>query len=127
MTMLNSIPDFTPVLDAVTIVISLVLFCQIANDISTTISIASGGNMTAQDPPPPPLAADVALSTLQCQLGCAENICVASSHILSLIRTLKLSLLLMDEDTIKAEEEIEVQQTEQSTQDALKEAMQLGQ
>ena len=61
--------------------------------------------MTAQDPPPPPLAADVALSTLQCQLA-AENICVASSHILSLIRTLKLSLLLMDEDCIEAEEDL---------------------
>ena len=80
--------------------------------------------MLAQDPSPPPLAADVALSTLQCQLA-AENICVASSHILSLIRTLRLSLLLMDEDTIEAEEEVEVERTKRLTQEALREAVQI--
>jgi hypothetical protein len=64
---------------------------------------AGGGHMiSAQDPPPPPLAADVALASLQCQLA-SENICVATSHLLTLIRTLRLSLLLMDEDTIDAE------------------------
>lgn len=78
--------------------------------------------MGAQDPPPPPLAADVALSTLQCQLA-AENICVASSNILSLIRTLRLSLLLMDEDTMDAEEQVEVERTQQLTQEALKAAV----
>jgi D-arabinose 5-phosphate isomerase GutQ len=59
---------------------------------------------------PPPLAADVALyTTVQCQL-CIENICVATSQILTLIRTLRLSLLLMDDDTISAEEYIQVQE-----------------
>ena len=80
--------------------------------------------MAAHDPPPPPLAADVALSTLQCQLA-AENICVASSHILSLIRKLRLSLLLMDEETMDAEEQVEVERTKQLTQEALKAAVKL--
>ena len=82
--------------------------------------------MAAQDPPPPPLAADVALSTLQCQVA-AENICVANSNILSLIRTLRLSLLLMDEETMDAEEEVEVERTKQLTQEALKAAAELEQ
>lgn len=66
------------------------------------------------DPPPPPLAADVALSSLQCRAA-AENICVACSHLLSLIRTLRLSLLLMDEDTLEAEECLEVEYAKQRT------------
>lgn len=82
--------------------------------------------MGPQDPPPPPLAADVALSMLQCQLA-AENICVASSNILSLIRTLRLSLLLMDEDTIAAEEEVEVQRTKKLTEQAMQDAVKLEQ
>jgi Surfeit locus protein 5 subunit 22 of Mediator complex len=90
------------------------------------LKIDGGGHMLAQDPPPPPLAADVALSTLQCQLA-AENICVASSHILSLIRTLRLSLLLMDEETMDAEEQVEVERTKQLTQEALKAAVELEQ
>lgn len=84
---------------------------------------SGGGHMqSAQDPPPPPLAADVALSSIQCQLA-TENICVAASHLLSLIRTLRLSLLLMDDDTIEAEEELQVQNAEKMTNDALKAAV----
>jgi hypothetical protein len=79
---------------------------------------------SSQDPPPPPLAADVAMSALQCQLA-VENICVATSHLLSLIRTLRLSLLLTDEDCIEAEQEIKVAQAEKFTQEALKEAVRL--
>jgi hypothetical protein len=73
---------------------------------------AKGGHMlSAQDPPPPPLAADVSMSSLQCQLA-VENICVATSH-------------LTDEDSIEAEQEIKVAQAELFTQEALKEAVRL--
>lgn len=74
-----------------------------------------------QDPPPPPLASDVAMSSLQCQLA-VENLCVAASNLLSLIRTLRLSLLLMDEETIAAEEEWQVQQVQDITSKAQQEA-----
>jgi hypothetical protein len=88
---------------------------------------AGGGHMiSAQDPPPPPLAADVALASLQCQLA-SENICVATSHLLTLIRTLRLSLLLMDEDTIDAEESLQVQETKRMTEQAMTKAIQLEQ
>lgn len=66
-----------------------------------------------QDPPPPPLAADIASSSLQCQLA-VENIAVATSQLLSLIRTLRLSILLMDETTIQAEEEWQVAQLQEA-------------
>ena len=62
----------------------------------------------SHDPPPPPLASDVAASSLQCQLA-AENMCVAASGLLSLIRTLRLSLMLTDDETIGAEEEFRVE------------------
>ena len=81
---------------------------------------------SAQDPPPPPLAADVAMSSVQCQLA-TENICAATSHLLSLIRTLRLSILLMDEDMISAEEEWQVQEAQAITQAAEREAVQLEQ
>ena len=64
------------------------------------------------------------MSSLQCQLA-VENICVATSHLLSLIRTLQLSLLLTDTDTIDAEQELEVAQAEKFTQEALKEAVRI--
>ena len=81
---------------------------------------------SSKDPPPPPLAADVSLSSIGSQLA-TENICVACSQLLSLIRTLRLSLLLMDESTIQAEEEMQVEQAERLTQDALEQAVQLEQ
>lgn len=81
---------------------------------------------TAQDPPPPALASDVAMSSVQCQLA-AENICVASSHLLSLIRTLRLSILLMDEEMIAAEEEWQVAEAQAITQEAQREAVRLEQ
>jgi len=88
---------------------------------------AAGGHMpTAQDPPPPALAADVAMSSIQCQLA-AENICVASSQLLSLIRTLRLSLLMMDQDMITAEEEWQVQEANALTEEAQREAVRLEQ
>lgn len=81
---------------------------------------------SAQEPPPPALASDVAMSSVQCQLA-AENICVAASHLLSLIRTLRLSILLMDEDMIAAEEEWQVQEAQTITQEAQREAVRLEQ
>jgi Surfeit locus protein 5 subunit 22 of Mediator complex len=81
-----------------------------------------GGHMQSiQDPPPPALAADIASSSLQCQLA-VENISVAASQLLSLIRTLRLSILLMDEETIQAEEEWQVVQLQESTRQALQKA-----
>jgi len=87
-------------------------------------STAVGHMPTAQDPPPPALAADVAMSSVQCQLA-AENICVATSHLLSLIRTLRLSILLMDDELIAAEEEWQVQEAQAMARDAQQEAVQL--
>jgi hypothetical protein len=81
---------------------------------------------SAQDPPPPPLAADIALSSLQCQLA-TENICQATSHLLTLIRTLRLSLLLMDHDTIEAEELLQVHETRDATDAAHRQAATLEQ
>jgi hypothetical protein len=84
--------------------------------------IAGGHAMLSlQETPPPPLAADVALSNLSCQLA-VENICVATSHLLSLIRTLRLSIVLMDEATIVAEEEFQVQEAQRMTLYAIQEA-----
>ncbi len=62
--------------------------------------------MRDADDPPPPLAANVQMSVVQAKLA-AENLCVASSNALDLIRTLRLSVLLMDEELIRAEEEEE--------------------
>ena len=67
---------------------------------------AGGGLMRDADDPPPPLAANVQMSAVQAKLA-VENLCVASSHALDLIRTLRLSALLMDEEAIRAEEEEE--------------------
>mmetsp|Transcript_21438 Transcript_21438/g.21784 ORF Transcript_21438/g.21784 Transcript_21438/m.21784 type:complete len:159 (-) Transcript_21438:17-493(-) len=65
----------------------------------------SGGGLIADqaDPPPPPIAADAALNSLQVKLA-AHNLCVASSNLLELIRTLRLAALLMDETVIESEE-----------------------
>lgn len=79
-----------------------------------------------QDPPPPPLAADVAMSSLSCQLA-SENICVATSQILTLIRTLRLSILMMDTETILSEEELQLLETQSSTTKILEHAAQLEQ
>mmetsp|Transcript_8646 Transcript_8646/g.19997 ORF Transcript_8646/g.19997 Transcript_8646/m.19997 type:complete len:97 (+) Transcript_8646:348-638(+) len=73
--------------------------------------------MKSMQEPPPPLAADAELHELQAQLA-VENLCVASSHLLELIRTLRLSVLLMDEDTIAAEEQLQVLESQQITMEA---------
>lgn len=67
---------------------------------------AGGGLMRDADDPPPPLASNALMSGVQSKLA-AENLCVASSNALDLIRTLRLSVLLMDEELIRAEEEEE--------------------
>lgn len=73
------------------------------------------------DAPTPPLASSTNMNALQCQLA-AENLCVAASQLISLIRTLRLSLLLMDEDTIAAKEEYQVFQMQQISEQAMQEA-----
>jgi hypothetical protein len=103
-------------------VVSYLLLCVYMN----MYILAGGGRMGPSDPPLPPLAADVNMSTIQCQLA-AENICVAASQLLSLIRTLRLSLLLMDQDTIEAEEQVEVERTQALTVEALRHSVELEQ
>lgn len=80
-------------------------------------SSAGGGVMTTLQDPPPPAAADAAWHELQTRLS-VENLCVASSHLLELIRTLRLSLLLQDEDTMMAEEEYQVLEDAKVAQEA---------
>ena len=77
--------------------------------------------MSSMQDPPPPVAADAAWHELQTQLA-VENLCVASSQLLELIRTLRLSLLLMDEDTIVAEEQLQAITEHQEAERALKQA-----
>lgn len=62
--------------------------------------------MSDPNDPPPPLAANVQMSSVQAKLA-AENICVASANALDLISTLRLSIMLMDEEAMLAEEEEE--------------------
>ena len=88
------------------------------------MNVAGGGVMQSIQEPPPPLAADASLSALQAQLA-VENLCVATSNLLDLIRTLRLSILLMDEDTIAAEEEWQVQESLEITRQATLEASKL--
>jgi len=97
------------------VTISLILFL---------FYIAGGGVMQSIQEPPPPLAADASLSALQAQMA-VENLCVASSNLLDLIRTLRLSILLMDEDTIAAEEEAQVASSKEQTQQCMLEAAKL--
>lgn len=78
------------------------------------------------DPPPPPLAADVRLGALQSRAA-AENLCVAACQLLSLMRTLRLSLLLMDQDTLRAEEELQIHESQRRTTAAIQEALRLEQ
>lgn len=77
--------------------------------------------MTSSQEPPPPLAADASLTALQAQMA-VENLCVASTNLLDLIRTLRLSILLMDEDTIAAEEEWQVSQDQERVKQCMMEA-----
>ena len=56
--------------------------------------------------PPPPLASSTYLSSLNATLS-SQNICMASTELLDLIRTLRMSALLMEEKTIRMEEDVE--------------------
>lgn len=80
--------------------------------------------MKPGEPPTAPLAVDTELSYLQAQLA-AENIGAAVSDLLTLIRTLRLSMMLMDEEGIQQEEEEIVRKAESDTQRALQEAVEL--
>jgi len=72
---------------------------------------AGGGNMNDPHEPPPPLAAHSARSSIQTKLS-AQNLCAASSKLLDLIRTLRLSALLMEGSSIGMEEEVECLESE---------------
>lgn len=72
---------------------------------------AGGGTMNDQDEPPPPLAAHTARSSIQTKLS-AQNICEASAKLLDLIRTLRLSALLMEAESIGLEEKIQCLENE---------------
>lgn len=110
---------------------------------NTTDGHRAGGTMLDPSDPPPSLTANAALSSLQAQLA-AQNICVASSQLLDLIRTLRLSLLLMDgidcydsnngnidnnsnniHGAIDEEEVMEVDQAREVMEEALREASEL--
>ena len=78
---------------------------------------SGGGLMREQNEPPAPLAADAALARLQAKLA-TENIYVAVCNLLDLIRTLRLSALLMEEDVIAAEEEEEFLEVKRSAKEA---------
>ena len=56
--------------------------------------------------PPPPLASSTNLSSLNATLA-SQNICMASTELLDLIRTLRMSALLMEEGSIRMEEDVE--------------------
>eukprot|EP00816_Leptocylindrus_hargravesii_P012475 CAMPEP_0196812772 /NCGR_PEP_ID=MMETSP1362-20130617/30731_1 /TAXON_ID=163516 /ORGANISM="Leptocylindrus danicus, Strain CCMP1856" /LENGTH=187 /DNA_ID=CAMNT_0042188651 /DNA_START=114 /DNA_END=677 /DNA_ORIENTATION=+ len=99
----------------------------------------AGGTMLDPSDPPPSLTTNAALSSLQAQLA-AQNICVASSQLLDLIRTLRLSLLLMDgipaqdegdscvthtHGAIDEEEVMEVDKAREIMEEALREASEL--
>ena len=85
------------------------------------VTVGGGRMQTPQDAPTPPLASATNMGALQCQLA-VENMCVAASQLLSLIRTLRLSLLLMDEETIAHEEEWQVMQLQEISAQAQNEA-----
>mmetsp|Transcript_24591 Transcript_24591/g.54370 ORF Transcript_24591/g.54370 Transcript_24591/m.54370 type:complete len:161 (+) Transcript_24591:138-620(+) len=85
---------------------------------------SGGGMMRDSNEPPPPLAADASLSALQAKLA-AHNLCVASANLLDLIRTLRLSALLMDEETIAAEEEEGCEECHDLAEEAVRESVQL--
>ena len=80
--------------------------------------------MTDPNEPPPPLAADAALSSLQAKLA-AQNLCVASSNLLDLIRTLRLSALLMEEGSIAEEEEAECEESREVAERAVMDSVKM--
>lgn len=79
---------------------------------------------TLQDPPPPALAYEVLRSQLSCQLA-TENLCVAASQLLTLIRQLRLSILITDTSTMTAEQVQACMDIEQETLRATQEAQAL--
>lgn len=70
--------------------------------------------------PTPRLSASVNLGSLQSKIA-SQNICLAASQLLDLIRTLRMSALLMDHSTIAAEEESECLRCQQKTEHIMKE------
>jgi len=80
---------------------------------------AGGGSMKDSKEPPPQLAATSTLSSLQAKLS-AQNICVATSQMLDIIRILRLSALIMDVETANMEEDVECLENGIVIEDTLK-------
>lgn len=70
--------------------------------------------MVSLSTPTPPLAASVQQSALSIRLS-VDNIVVACTQLLSLIRALRLSLLLMDTDAMDQEQRSHILQSQQNT------------
>lgn len=85
---------------------------------------AGGGAMKDPKEPAPPLAATATLSSLQAKLS-AQNICVATSQLLDIIRILRLSALIMDGETADMEEDVECLENGIMIEDTLKEIITL--
>jgi hypothetical protein len=94
----------------------------------SVITVVLSGSFLMQNAtePSPALAAEVRLSALQCRTA-AENLCEAVTTLVTLIRTLRLSLLLMDHDTMEAEENIQMYHSQQRTQTILQQAVHIEQ
>jgi len=75
--------------------------------------------MVEPNEPPPSLAASVNFSSLQAKIA-SQNICIAASQLLDLIRTLRLSALLMDQPTIAMEASSECNRCNEQTEQILK-------
>ena len=86
--------------------------------------VGTGTMTTLQDPPPPALAYEVIRSQLSCQLA-TDNLCVAASQLLTLIRQLRLSILITDTSTMTAEEVQACQEIQRETERATQEAKEL--
>jgi len=86
--------------------------------------ISGGGIMIDSKEPPPALAANASISALQVKLA-SQNLAVAASNMLGLIRCLRLSAMLMDETVIAAEEQEEYEACMEEAQVAAEESAEL--
>lgn len=80
----------------------------------------AGGKMTTANEPPAPLASSTSLSTLSTAVA-TQNICASVNQLLDLIRTLRLSMIIMGEDRGE-EEELECFENSVAMEDIMKES-----
>lgn len=78
----------------------------------------AGGEMTTANEPPAPLASSTSLSTLSTAVA-TQNICASVNQLLDLIRTLRLSIIIMGEDRFE-EEELECLENRVAMEDIMK-------